>query len=361
MLKIAELVLIGDLMRLSKDKLKEICTNLDMPNDGPASELVSKIWIRMKESEETRHRVFEASQEHIFGGKTSVSWYKFSDGIKGLREIIQQNHTAFNPFETLHMPLTEHISSDPVLIGAAQGVKEHEYYLKYTYKVGVTREIILDNIETRPKTATTTLYVNEEEGFIEVRTDPKNAEKIAKGFAQLIRQQVIMDPVRVMAPFGYNAEDLADALGGELIDTVGKPNITLDEFTQSQASSVVTILSALDSYFENEDISELQTNLQEARQSLGEEFSAIPFTALILNGMEKVGMGVKERDLRGTPLYDYLKTSIEHQGCFIQFPVEEDGVRTTHTIRVGMQSNSIFFMSQASEAAIDFVRKRVIM
>lgn len=105
----------------------------------------------------------------------------------------------------------------------------------------------------------------------------------------------------------------------------------------------------------------MQTNLQEARQSLGEDFSAIPFTSLILNGMEKVGMGVKERDLRGTPLYDYLSSSIEHQGCFIQFPVNEDGIKATHTIRIGLQSNSIYFMSQASETAIDFVRRHVII
>ncbi|WP_058830692.1 hypothetical protein [Paenibacillus polymyxa] len=361
MLKISQLVLLNDLMHLPKEKLKEICIDLDMTDDGAVSELVSKIWSRVKESQGMRDRIFDASRGQIFGGKTSVSWYKFSDGIRGIKDLIVKNHPAFNPFETVNMPLREDVSSDPKLIGAAEGWNEHEYYLRYMYKVGVTKEIILDTIETRPKTSTTTLYVNENEGFIEVRTDPKHAEKIAKNFAQLINQQVVMDPVRVMAPFGFNAEGLADALGGELIDTVGKPNLSLEEFTKPQADSVVTILSALDSYFENEDILELQDNLQEARQSLGEEFSAIPFTALILNGMEKVGMGVKERDLRGTPLYDYLKTSIEHQGCFIQFPVDEEGVRTMHTIRVGMQSNSIFFMSQASEAAIDFVRKRVIL
>lgn len=361
MLQTAELVLLSDLMHLPKEKLKEICSDLDLTNDGAASELVSKIWPLMKESQESKGRVFEASKQQIFGGKTSVSWYKFSEGMKGIKQVIESNNPGFNPFESVHMPNRDDITSEPFLIGAAQGEEEHEFYLRYMYKVGVTREIIHDTIEIRPKTTTTTLYINEKDGFIEVRTEPKNAEKIAKSFAQLIKQQVVMDPVQVMVPFGHDAERLADALDGELIDTVGKPTITLEDFTTVQADSVVAILSALDSYFEEEDIDELSSNLESARQSLGEEFSAIPFTALILNGMEKVGMGVKERDLRGTPLYDYLKTSIEHQGCFIQFPVNEQGVMTTHTIRVGLQSNSIFFMSQASEAAIDFVRKRVII
>ncbi|MEK4188120.1 hypothetical protein [Paenibacillus sp. FSL L8-0494] len=359
MLIISELVLLDDIMHLPKDTLKEICTDLNLPNDGAARDLVTRIWPLMTQPV-VRTRFYANSKERIFGGKTSVSWYRFTEGLRGIRRLIEEN-SAFNPFESVIIPRRDEITSEPVLIGAAEGPNENEYYLRYMYKVGVTTEIILDNIEVRPRTTTTTLFVNENNGFIEVRTDPKHAEKIAKHFAQLIREQVIMEPVRVMAPFGNSAEELADALGGELIDTVGKPNLTLEDFTEVQAASVVTILSALDSYFENEDIAELQTNLQEARLSLGEDFSAIPFTSLILNGMEKVGMGVKERDLRGTPLYDYLKTSIEHQGCFIQFPVDEDGVRTTHTIRIGMQSNSVYFMSQSTESAIDFVRTHVIM
>ena len=75
------------------------------------------------------------------------------------------------------MPNRDDITSEPFLIGAAQGEEEHEFYLRYMYKVGVTREIIHDTIEIRPKTTTTTLYINEKDGFIEVRTEPKNAEK----------------------------------------------------------------------------------------------------------------------------------------------------------------------------------------
>ncbi|MCY9765188.1 hypothetical protein M5X06_32025 [Paenibacillus alvei] len=361
MINISELVLLDDIVHLPKETLKEICTNLNTPEDGSISELVSKIWPQMKESTAKRTQVYESCKARIFGGKTSVSWYKFAEGIQGVKDLIIENTPEFNPFEEIKIPQRDSISSEPMLIGAATGPNEGEYYLRYMYKVGVTREIIMDSIELKPRTTTTTLYVNEVDGYIEVRTDPRNSNKIAKSFAQLIKLQIAMEPIQVTAPFGHSAERFADALTGELIDTVGKPNLALDEFTEAQANSVVSILSALDAYFENEDINELQSNLQEARQSLGDDFTSIPFTSLILNGMEKVGMGVKERDLRGTPLYDYLSSSIEHQGCFIQFPVNEDGINVIHTIRVGLQSNSVFFMSQASEVAIDFVRKCVII
>ncbi|NMM52049.1 hypothetical protein [Paenibacillus aquistagni] len=360
-MNISELVLLDDIVHLPKETLKEICTSLNTPDDGSTSELVSRIWPLIKGNNVKREQVYSECKERIFGGKTSVSWYKFDEGIKDVRQLIINSHKEFNPFEEMKIPPRDQISNEPTLIGAASGSKNGEYYLRYMYKVGVTREIIMDSIELRPRTTTTTLYVNENEGYLEVRTDPRNSNKIAKSFAQLIQLQIAMEAVQVTAPFGHSVEKFADALGGELIDTVGKPNLAIEEFTEGQAEAVVGILSALDAYFDNEDISELQTNLQESRRSLGDDFTAIPFTALILNGMEKVGMGVKERDLRGTPLYDYLSSSIEHQGCFIQFPVNEDGIFITHTIRVGLQSNSVFFMSQASEAAIDIVRKCVII
>ena len=69
MLQTAELVLLSDLMHLPKEKLKEICSDLDLTNDGAASELVSKIWPLMKENQESKARVFEASKQQIFGAK----------------------------------------------------------------------------------------------------------------------------------------------------------------------------------------------------------------------------------------------------------------------------------------------------
>ncbi|ARF69542.1 hypothetical protein B7C51_20565 [Paenibacillus larvae subsp. pulvifaciens] len=212
MLKIAQLVLLNDIVRLPKDTLKEICINLNMPNNGTASELVSDIWLKMKDATSVRTQVYEYCHDRIFGGKTSISWYKFTEGIKGVRNLIEEKHGDKNPFDELRIPLSEEISSEPVLIGAAPVKNEGEYFLRYMYKVGVTREIIMDNIETRPRTTTTTVYVNEKGGYIEVRTDPKNSSKIAKSFAQLIKQQVTMEPIQVFAPFGNNAERLADAL-----------------------------------------------------------------------------------------------------------------------------------------------------
>lgn len=361
MLQISDIILFSDIARLPKDLLREICSNVNESNDGTINELVSKIWPKMRENQDSRRRVYESAQDRIFGGKTSVSWFVFTEGISGVKETIIQNMESFNPFNELRVPSSEEILSEPILIGAAQGNTTQEFFLRYTYRTGVTREVYLDTLEVRPRTTTTTVYVNEQKGIIEVRTDPKNANKIAKSFAQLLNRQIVLEPVSVVAPFGNDAERLADALNGELIDTVSKPNLSLTEFTPVQAKSVVDILSALDTYCENEDINEFESNLQAARQALGDDFSAIPITALILNGLEKVGMGVKERDLRGTPFYDYFKSSVEHQGCFIQFNVNENGVSAMHTIRVGMQSNSIYFMSQATENAIDFVRERVII
>ncbi|GEO26848.1 hypothetical protein AAC03nite_26330 [Alicyclobacillus acidoterrestris] len=361
-MNLEEIILLSDIVKLPKETLKDICINLDVPDTGSIGELAERVWNKAKEGQQQKSIVFETCKDRIFCGRTSSMWYySTSEGIRGVKELLSQGTNGSNPFEHMRIPDRESLTSDPVLICAAEGEEEGEYLLRYTYKTGVTREVFVDSVSTHARSAVTTVRVNEEQGYIEIRTEPKAADRIAKTFAQAIRQQVTIGVKPIMSRFGYNIEEIADALGGELVDAVGKPQIYLDEFTQNHATSVIRILAALDSYFESEDIEELQQRLNEARELLGDEYAAVPFTVLILNGMEKVGLGVKDRDLRGLPLYDYLKTNLEHQGGYVQFSVNEGGVEHQYTVKIGLKTNSIYFITPATEQAMTYVRERLVL
>jgi len=164
-----------------------------------------------------------------------------------------------------------------------------------------------------------------------------------------------------MAPYGNNIERIADALDGEFIDTTAKPELLLEELTPEQSNAVLRILQALDGYFEDDDITSLEQGLNEARTELGEDAQDIPFTALVLAGLEKVGFGVSDKDLRSSQLYNYFRGYMQHQGGDISFSCREKFIDKKYTIQVGITTNSIFFKRRATENAVRYVRDRVIM
>lgn len=164
-----------------------------------------------------------------------------------------------------------------------------------------------------------------------------------------------------MAPFADNVGELADSLGGTLNETVAKPEFILENLTEDQVKAIVNILQALDSYFIESDINILDDELRQANEAFGDHLLAVPFAATIISGMEKLGIGVSDGDVRSLALYDYVRPYLQHQGGFIKFKALENGVEKEFTIRVGLTTNSIYFNTPATENVLKFVRERVIM
>ncbi|QYY44800.1 hypothetical protein ACKE5C_19025 (plasmid) [Aneurinibacillus thermoaerophilus] len=362
MLTIQNTVLLSDVLKLPKQTLKDICTDLDLPNDGLAGDLSERIWVKISKDRVLQNLGLKNCKDKLLAGRTSVTWYSIegTETLDGMKELIIENND-FNPFEKVVIPPRDTLTSTPILISGAQGEEEGEYYLRFMYKSGVIRDIYGEEMTTRPKSSVGNVYINEKKNCIEIRTEPKVAERIAGSLASLIRQQISLSETVIMAPYGSDVELLADDLKGELIDAVAKPELFVEEFTQDQGEAVVGILSALDTFFEDEDINKLQIGLLDAKQRFGDDLLTVPFTAIILAGMEKVGMGVTGRDLRGLPLYDSLRPYLQHQGGFIRFEIKEDGVMKPYTIRVGLTTNSIVFLTPATESAIRYVRDNVIV
>ncbi|MEH7046825.1 hypothetical protein V7055_25935 [Bacillus thuringiensis] len=356
---IQNLAMIKDLVNLPKDILTEICTDADLSTEGTAKDLAGRIWGRIREDKELQNTVLESVKGKIVAGKTSVTWYSTTNGnLFGAKELIAQNGGSFNPFETVVIPSRDTVTSTPVLIGAAQGDAEHEYYLRFIYKYGVGFDYYRDMVPF-PKTRLCTVYINEEKGIVEIRAEPKVAKEIASTIFTLINQRTFMEQCRVLAPFGNNVEEFADELEGEVIDTSSKPEYLLEDFTHEQADAIVDILTALDDFFTDEDIEVLQENLEHAKEIFGDNLLETPFTAIILAGLQKVSMG-SDKELRGQPLYDFLRPYLQHQTGFIRFSQPDNGVMQPYTIRIGLRAHSIFFVSSASEGVINYIREKII-
>ncbi|MBP2646115.1 MAG: hypothetical protein H6Q75_1555 [Firmicutes bacterium] len=358
MMTVQNLVLVQDIVRLPKTTLEEICTKLSVTKDGSLDELTVRIWGQLVDNPELQNSALEHCRNRIFGGRLSVTWYTPADGftLSNLFEILTEN-CNFDVFNTIKIP--QNITTTPEVIGAAKGEQEGEYFLRFIYKSPIFRNFY-DIKTVYPRSAVATVVINESNGYIEVRADYKSAPQIAAALGQLIK--IPLKQKRIGEKSGNRIEGIAKALNGNLVDASAKPDLLLDEPTVEQAKAVIKILAAIDCFFENEDTEILRTRLLEGREAFGVEIVHLPFAARVLSGLGKVGLGVssENRDLRATPLYGVLEPYLQNQGGYIRFSIGEDA-SVTHTVRVGMTTNSIFFATPASEFVIDYIRERVIM
>nr|WP_289038303.1 hypothetical protein [uncultured Allobacillus sp.] len=355
---ITDIVLINDVINLPKKTLEGLCTDLNLDNSGYKGELVNRIYQYINSNDIANSDVFESSKQKLLAGKVSVTWYRIDEGLTTdeFREKIVEK-ADFNPFENMSIPDIEELTTDPVLIGGSKGINDSEIYLRFAYKNGVRQEPYGTGVNTTPRGAFATVLFDTNSGIVEIRGDSRKAEDIAVKVAALLDQQVNLE--RIEAPFNQTIGNIADSLEGELIDSTSKPELILDDFAEEQTEAIVNVLQALDDYFRYYDTEVLEEKLNQANTAFDEQIT-VPFSALMLSGMGKVGLG-GEKEIRQLPLYAYLNPNLQHQGGFVRFNYTEEGVEKSYTIRVGMTTKSIFFTTPVTENIISYVRSNVLV
>jgi len=365
MFSIPNICFLNDITGLPKEILKELCTDLNLPVEGSVNDLAVGIWQRIKDDQDLKRTTLDKCKDKLLCGKISVTWFIPNKKIEGCKEFIIEN-SGFNPFENIRIPKIQDLTSTPVLICGAEGNEKGEYYLRFMYKSGISRNFYGFDMDLLPKSSISTVYINEREGIVEVRADTRKGREIVAQLEELMSpllnsSRVSFEQADIIAPFSYDADKIADALNGDLLDIKAKPELLFEDINEEEAQAIVNILTALDSYFREEDVNKLTEELRQTREVFGDDLLSTPFTALILAGLDRVGMGGSGRGLRGKPLYDFFKPFLQHQGGFIRFPINEGGVEQSYTIRVGFATKSVFFVKPATEHVIKYVRQHVII
>ncbi|SFA82981.1 hypothetical protein SAMN04488072_102168 [Lentibacillus halodurans] len=355
---IADIALINDVINLPKTTLQELCTDLNLDNKGYKADLVTRIYDYIQQHRGSQSEIFESSKQKLLAGKTALTWYKLDNSITSdeFRELVTEKSDA-NPFETVDIPILTELTTSPSLLSGAVGLNENEVYLRFAYKSGVRQDPYGTDITTTPKSGFSTVYFDSNSSILEIRGDTRKADEIASIVAGLLDQRVNLEPVEI--PFNQTIGQIADNLEGELIDATSKPEFILEDFDEEQTNAVGNVLLALDEFFSTNDTELLEEQLNYANQAFDNQIT-VPFSALILSGMGKVGLG-GQREIRGLPLYDYLNPNLQHQGGYIRFNFHEAGLEKSYTIRVGMTTKSIYFSTPSTEDVISHVRSNVIL
>ncbi len=359
-MKIAEAILESDLQRLSKKSLVDICNELKLSPKGLQSELSGRIWAFLRENKNRKEAVLKEYEEMALCGKTSVTWYYLEGGatLKGSREKILAK-ARFNPFSKAVMPDTGKITESPILISAIEGQSKEEYYLRFVHKIGTINKFSGSQREVIPITKVVTVYMNEDSNCIEIRTEANSAKKFASTIAGMIEQHTAITPRNIVDKDGKNIGAIADKLGGILTESTSKPETNIGDISGQETKNLIAIITAIDAYFLDDDIRSLEGNLQAAKQELDLAQGTL-FTTMFLSGLEKVGLGGKS-DLRDHAFFNYLKPHVQQQGGYINFSIGEIPFAENCTIRVGVTTNSIQFLTSATEKAVKYVRENVII
>ena len=356
-MEVHDIIIFPDVAKLPKSDLKDIATNLSLDNTGTAFDLARRIWDYAVDSP-TKERAFSPYHNKLLAGRTSISWFK-CDNLEKLVEFLEQYEEG-NPFESKIPYDPERLNTTPRLRSASR-IDENSYFLRFIYKDG-TRRIMGEDIEILPTTNTATVYIDEVKGIIEIRANPNQAQKIAEVIAGYLKQSLSLNKEDFIKPFGYDLEKLAEEIDGVLSESRASPEMWMDSLHVSENESIVEILGAIDSYFENKEIDKLQDKLDSALTVLGEEVTEMPFIAIVLAGMGNVGLKVDTNDLRDTAFYQLLKPYVQTYGGNIKFDVNVDGVLKNYTIQVGVESKSIYFRTNTTtEEVIKHVRDRIVV
>lgn len=357
-----------DIARLPKWLLEDIANKMDIPNDN-AVNLAINIYQKCTDNDVAWDLVQGTVDRYIFAGRCSVSWYPLTilDEETSLLNILCE-HIGFNPILTINPRFEEikdeeKVSSSPDIIGGVSlNDKQTAYLLRIVFKSGIKK--IVSGFKPRQENTTSfvTVTINEKEKYIEMRGNDVTLKKAEQYFGSIFAGRIEpLERQEILAPFGNKIEALADCLGGKLIETVSIPDEVLTELNDEQAAAIGDILIGIDDYFLSGDITKVEETLKYSRECLSsetEDYLSVPFTAIVLAGMNRLGMTAND-ELRSQPLYSALQPYLQHQGGFLKFPLEENGVLNYYTVKVGLKTNTMYFVTPANEKLIEFVRGQV--
>ncbi|KOS64689.1 hypothetical protein FJQ98_14480 [Lysinibacillus agricola] len=352
---IKSLIFPQDLTRLNKTLLKEVCHKMTLESTGNVNDLASRVWDAFEHIEDD---VFKKISNNIFSGPVSLAWYQTTNqnGLTGLKQSIIDK-MPFNPFETVITPNSESVPIEPTIIAAAGIESSQAYYLRFIHRTGVNVDYFLTNRREYIKHEITTVYIDEIKGILEVRASSTVAKKIIAELAKIVDIKYEFKQYDFLEKYGGSLEPLADVLQGKLIDATGRPAGLVNTFEETQGQSIVSILSAIDEYYTNGELSVLEQNLNS--EDITGILETTPFTLLLLSGLETIGLG-SIRELRGLPLYNYLEPYLSKQKGSILFEHSVGGVVQEYSIRIGITTKTFKFNVFASEHVLDYIREKLI-
>lgn len=350
-MKINEIITYSDFANLTKEDIETIVSELDIDTNN-VDDIKSYLY-NIRETIFEDDKLNEMILNRVFAGRTSLKWYKFKQSEEEIPELIKRiesKNNLFNCKSNIDSELIKDITQYTCI-----KLEKNKYIIRLYVPTGsksIDNGVKLKKIKT---ISNTTAILDIENRILEIRSSSKFSDKIAKLIMNNLKL-VYTGGTMVLDKYGKRIEKLRDSLNnGKFIDTTSIPDENI-ELTHEENKLVVETLEALDKYFNDNDAKELIMKLDKMKTD------GIPFTQLLLAGMSKIGMAVKQDDnddLSKKSLYNLFKGYMTDYSGYITFTLPGDD-KNKHTIQVGVTTNTISFRSNITEEVIDYVRNKIV-
>lgn len=363
-MELNKLVHLEDIGRLPKEVLEELCDGLEIPDNADPFDLANIIYKEFQTSDgPKRNAIFNNVQDVVYAGRRAVTWFTIPDdlGIVDMPNAFYER-AGIKPYENIIPRSPDAVGKSALIVGACD-LGQNRHLIRMLVGSGATRFPYDGAYRTQPISTLTNVMVDFNEKFIEIRSDPKYNKRILKVLADImgLEAKSINGIIKPVDPNKNKIDELADGLGGAVFKYDSKPDKMLkQQMTEEQVAATASILISMDEYFEEQDLTILEEKLLSNYHKMG-SLTDLPFSLVLLAGLEKFGISVNEiNDIKFQPLLVALKPHLESLGGFIRFPVNEKGIETYHTIRIGLTTKSVSFRTYATESSIETVRKVIL-
>lgn len=350
--KLENLITASDFRNVTRAELDLVATDFDIVTENKtAGGVVKELWDKPSDA---KHEAFARLKEQIFAGSTSVSWYKF---LNPRRDLLLDQVSR-----EISVPTLEQITSKPHFMGCAE-LEPDVLIFRFAVRTGIQSRMIGLEYRDVPQIAMINVVISLDDEFIEVRSEPRIGRRIlehmrADGF---FAEEAVITRVEYFTE--DNATQLASNLGGRLVETLCLPT-RLDEMgdteiTKEEGIKILEIIKVVEEYVSCKDDKILLDRLSEINLDTV-DLSRVPLSSILVAGMNKIVVGTQDEDLTEYAFYNLIDPGVTHREGLFKFPVVENGIEQTYTIRVGFTTKTIFFYSNATETVIRKVRENIL-
>ncbi|MGF2144029.1 hypothetical protein ACQUEF_01615 [Vagococcus fluvialis] len=354
-----------DLQKLPRLILSEIIETCGYnPKDYTKDSMIDTIWGEVQNRDNDKRELFEPYELSLFSNRCSMTWFRAAT-LRGLKQLIVEQ----NGEQVIDGQLEigeEQIVPAPKLFSIAdcpENIGDNCFIARFLYQDGYYYIPTIEGNQRLKKVRTLTALIDETHGIIEVRGSKTLSEKVVQVLAAYFDDNPQIQQFAILGNHESNSDQLAATLDGQLIESIGEPNLPLEDLNEEQVEAVVSILNVVDKGLVGKEEIQLDYSgvIQESRDVLFTDSDPVPFLALVLAGLNKVSLSTLYSSLISSPLYQSLTPHLIDNGGYIRFNSDFLGLIVENTIQVARIANSIVLKSNSNEYAIKKIREAVFL
>ena len=316
--------------------------------------LNSEIYFKGKKvlfkTEKDLHTMKELGYEHIISMENSL----------GLR-IYEKNRIIYVPLIEKILKNCCNKNCDNIKI---YKVARHEdgFYIRYTYKSSNTVIPTEDGkYKVYSKNSFALINVLPANNLIEIRASKQIVEKLISTIANLIEDNNVR--IEKVELFGLDMDKKVDIfvkkVGGKIIKSADTPiDAGEDEITNEMLEKISEILRTIDDRIYSDDG---EADVNYTIDKLKHSFNGNMFSYLLLRGLGTLELKSVIKDLRDTPLYEWIRPHLSTKISSVEVPVINDKLKEKYIIRFEKQTDSVSFTKKCNENVVEKVRELLVL